>query len=165
MTRVNSELNSSFYKGEHDAPKLDWLKTKEHSDSLMGHREEGTFKITESDFHRHCDEHHTTAGHEVSKGRQGLRSVLAWTNPSSPQWLQARATYSLTPHRPQYQKSSQRNSTTCYQSFRTPRSRHTLPSPTYLVNGVVTVLSVDECIEDIEVAVRLPLPLCPPPIY
>lgn len=41
----------------------------------------------------------------------------------------------------------------------------TRQSPTYLVNGVVTVLSVDECIEDIEVAIRLPLPLRPPPIY
>lgn len=36
--------------------------------------------------------------------------------------------------------------------------------PTYLVDRVVTVLPVDEGVEDVEVAVWLPLPLCPPPI-
>lgn len=34
----------------------------------------------------------------------------------------------------------------------------------YLMDGIVAVLPVEESIEDIKVAVRLPLPLSPPPI-
>lgn len=38
------------------------------------------------------------------------------------------------------------------------------PPPTYLMDGVVTVLPVDERVENVEIAVRLPLPLRPPPV-
>lgn len=40
-----------------------------------------------------------------------------------------------------------------------------LPPPTYLVDGVAAVLPVQERVQDAEVAVRLPRPPCPPPVY
>lgn len=46
-----------------------------------------------------------------------------------------------------------------------PDTASTWSQPTYLVDGIIAVLPVKESIEDTEVAVRLPLPLCPPPIY
>lgn len=45
-----------------------------------------------------------------------------------------------------------------------PPSDQQKPHQTYLVDRVVAVFSVNEGMQDTEVAVRLPLSLCPPPI-